>query len=140
MERQEFLRLLGAAGLAVCAGCTLESCANNNAVPSAPTNVDFTLDLTASQNAALLVTGGYLYHGGLIVVCLNASTKVYDAVSQACTHEGTTVVYQAGSNQFYCASHGSRFNTAGGVVSGPAPSALQKYNTTLTGTSLRVFS
>lgn len=140
MERNEFLRLLGSAGLAVCAGCSLESCDSNHGVPAAPTNVDFTLDLTASANAALLTTGGFVYNSGIIIVCLNATAQTYDAVSQACTHEGTTVVYQAGSGQFYCSTHGSRFNTAGQVVQGPASSALHKYNTSLTGTNLRVFS
>jgi len=140
MERHEFLRLLGAAGLAVCAGCTLESCGNDTGVPAAPTNVDFTLDLTASENAALLSSGGFLYKGGVIVACLNTTSQTFVAVSQACTHQGTTVVFQAGPSQFYCSNHGSRFNTAGVVVHGPATSSLHQYNTSVTGTNLRVFS
>ncbi len=46
------------------------------------------------------------------------------AMSLVCTHLGCiTRVEPDGS--FTCPCHGSRFDTAGGVVSGPAPSALR---------------
>lgn len=143
MERNEFLRLLGTAGLAVCAGCSLESCSSSSdPSPStpAPTGIDFTLDLTAPVNAALLTDGGFVYKSGVIVVCLSASLQVYTAVSQACTHQGTTIGFDVANGNFLCPNHGSRFSTAGAVVNGPATASLKKYNTTLTGTNLRVFS
>ena len=141
MERNEFLRLLGTAGIAVCAGCSLESCSSSSdPSPSGPTGVDFTLDLTATANAALLADGGFIYKSGIIVVCLNASTQLYTAVSQACTHQGTTVGFDVSKGNFLCPNHGSRFSTSGVVVNGPATASLKKYNTTLTGTNLRVFS
>lgn len=142
MERQEFLRLLGTASIAVCAGCSLESCSNDSgdAVPAAPTGVDFTLDLSMTANAILTSDGGFLYKSGIIVVCLNATAKTYVAVSQACTHQGTTVSFQSSSSQFVCPAHGSRFSSSGTVVQGPAASSLHQYNTSLTGTNLRVFS
>lgn len=142
MERQQFLRLLGTAGIAVCAGCSLESCSNDAeaTVPAAPTGVDFTLDLTASENAALLTDGGFIYKSGIIVVCLSVSAQVFTAVSQACTHQGTTIAYQPSVTAFVCPNHGSRFSNAGVVIQGPATTSLHKYNTALTGTNLRVFS
>jgi cytochrome b6-f complex iron-sulfur subunit len=142
MERNEFLKLLGTAGIAVCAGCALESCSSSSdpSVPAAPTGVDFTLDLTAGANAALLVDNGVVYKNGIIIVCLSASTPTYTAVSQACTHQGTTVAFQPSANKFVCPNHGSQFSTTGSVVLGPATSSLKKYKTTLTGTDLRVFS
>lgn len=140
MERNEFLRLLGTAGLAACAGCALESCEGESSVPEPPSNVDFTLDLTLAANAALTTDGGFIYKGGIIVVCLSASTNSYTALSQACTHQGTTVVYQPANGNLFCSNHGSRFSITGAVVNGPAARALRKYSTELTGTSLRVFS
>jgi cytochrome b6-f complex iron-sulfur subunit len=142
MERNEFLRLLGTAGLAVCAGCSLESCSSSSdpSPSSGPTGIDFTLDLTAPANAALLTDGGAVYKSGVIVVCLSAAMQVYTAVSQACTHQGTTIGFDVTNGNFLCPNHGSRFSTAGAVVNGPAIASLKKYNTTLTGTELRVFS
>lgn len=142
MERNEFLKLLGTAGIAVCAGCALESCSSSSdpSVPAAPTGVDFTLDLTAGANAALLVDNGVVYKNGIIIVCLSASTPTYTAVSQACTHQGTTIAFQASAGNFLCPNHGSRFSTTGGVINGPAVASLKKYNTTVSGTNLRVFS
>lgn len=139
-----FLRLLGTAGMAVCAGCTLESCSSSSdptpAGGNPPTGVDFTLDLTEAVNAPLLTDGGFIYKSGIIVVCLSASASAYTAVSQACTHQGTTIGFDAANGNFLCPNHGSRFSTAGAVVNGPATASLKKYNTSLTGMSLRVFS
>lgn len=144
MERQEFLRLLGVTGIAVCAGCSLESCSgSSDPSPSGntgPTGIDFTLDLTASANAALLSDGGAVYQSGVIVVCLSASLQVYTAVSQVCTHQGTTIGFDVANGNFLCPNHGSRFSTVGVVINGPASVSLKKYNTSLSGTNLRVFS
>lgn len=142
MERNEFLKLLGTAGIAVCAGCALESCSTSSDpnVPAAPTGVDFTLDLMDAANAALLVDGGSVYKSGIVIVCLNATSSIYTAVSQACTHQGTTIAFQASAGNFLCPNHGSRFSTTGGVINGPAVASLKKYNTTVSGTNLRVFS
>ena len=138
MERNEFLKLLGTASLAVCAGCTLESCSSSDPSPSAPTTVDFTLDLTATANSNLGADGGSMYKSGIVIVRLSSTN--YIAVSQGCTHQGTTINYQPTVGNFFCPNHGSRFSTTGGVINGPATSPLRKYNTTLTGTNLRVFS
>ena len=140
MERNEFLKLLGTGTLAVCAGCAMESCSsasNSNPVP-APTNVDFTLDINVAPNTALQTPGGSVSNSGVIVV--RVSTSEFTAVSQACTHQGTTVTYQPTPQNFLCPNHGSKFSTTGSVLLGPATSPLKKYNTELTGTNLRVFS
>jgi len=129
MDRKEFLSALGMGTMAaVCAYC-LDGCKQPDNPVSAPTNVDFTLD---PANPA------YVYNGGVIVARTVAGICV--AVSQACTHQGTTVVCDASGNQFYCPSHGSTFATTGAVTRGPAGSPLVAYKTTLTGNSHRVSS
>ena len=141
MERKEFLSLVGVGSAsilsAIClGGCTKSGSGGGNVTP--PSNVDFTLDLSQAVNAKLLSSGGYIYNNGIIVAHTLAGK--YIAVSQACTHEGVTVQYIGQSKEFYCPSHGAIFSETGTVVSGPAGRSLMQYQTTLTGTSLRVFS
>ena len=138
MDRKEFLSLLGISSAALALTYCFGGCQPVNNVPTAPSNVDFTLDLTNAANSSLNTNGGYVYQGGVIVArTINGS---YVAVSQYCTHAGGTVVYESRANEFYCPVHGSAFSTNGSVVSGPASGALAKYNTALSGSSLRVFS
>jgi cytochrome b6-f complex iron-sulfur subunit len=138
MNRKEFLSTLGLGTAAVACSYCLNGCSPLNNPITAPTNVDFTLDLTAPANAALKTNGGYLYSGGIIVARTVSGT--YVAVSQICTHAGGTVQYVSGANSFYCPNHGSSFATNGSVINGPATSSLTAYHTSLTGTSLRVYS
>jgi len=135
MDRKEFLALVGTSIGAITLVSCLQSCKKQSNATTGPT-VDFTLDLTTSANHALTTNGGYLYNNGVIVAKTMAGS--YIAVSQACTHQGVTVVYQPSGNNFYCNAHGSSFSSSGSVTGGPAGSALKQYTCTLTGTSLRV--
>jgi cytochrome b6-f complex iron-sulfur subunit len=140
MDRKEFLTAIGmgAASVAVfnCIGCSKGSTGSPST--PAPTNVDFTLDLSASANSALNSNGGYIYSNGIIIARTTAGA--YIAVSQTCTHETYNVVYKSNTNQFYCNNHGATFS-ATGVSSGIETSKpLTAYKTALTGTSLRIYS
>ncbi len=135
MDRKEFLALVGTSfGVIAVAGC-LQSCKKQSTNPSAAT-VDFTLDLNAPANAALLTNGGYIYSNSVIIA--KTMTGTFIAVSQACTHQGQTVMYQSAGNNFHCNAHGASFSSSGSVTNGPANTALKQYTCTLTGTSLRV--
>lgn len=139
ISRKEFLSLLGLSSAAVAVTYCFGGCqpANSN-VPTAPSNVDFTLDLTNTAYSALNSNGGYVYSNGVIVA--RTVSGSYVAVSQYCTHAGGTVVYDKNINEFYCPVHGSLYSDSGAVVQGPAATSLVKYNTSLAGTSLRVYS
>lgn len=138
MDRKDFLLTLGkgaaVAGMIYCVGCA----ANNSDVPTAPSNVDKTFDLTQSNYSALNTIGGSIVDNGIIIGRVNATTFV--AVSSACTHQGTTIQFQLNNNRFYCNNHGSTFALDGSVTNGPASRSLVKYNTTFSGNSLRIFS
>lgn len=136
MTRDEFLKQLGTAALLTCAGCGLYACSSEG--DPAPANVDFTIDLSSSQYSALNTVGGSASANGIIIVRL--STTEFAALSRACTHEGTAINYRQANKDFLCPNHGARFSTSGAVLQGPATRALTKYNTALTGNSLRVFS
>jgi cytochrome b6-f complex iron-sulfur subunit len=136
MDRREFLTTLGIGGTAVVCSYCLTGCNKNDNVTGPPTNVDFTLDLTNPAYAALNTNGGYVYNGGVIVARTGAGA--YVAVSQTCTHAGGTVQFDG--TQFVCPVHGSMFAVNGSVTRGPAGSPLARYNTSLNGHMLRVYS
>ena len=48
----------------------------------------------------------------------------FHVVSGICTHLGCTVQWRPDERQFTCPCHGSHFDEAGSVISGPAPRAL----------------
>lgn len=136
MNREEFLKQLGTATLLTCTGCTLFACSSEG--DPTPTNVDFTLDLSSNQYSALNTVGGSVAANGIIIARLSANE--FTALSRSCTHEGTAINYRSSQNDFLCPNHGARFSTTGAVLQGPARTALKKYNTELTGNSLRVYS
>ncbi len=143
MDRKEFLAQLGLGSAAIFAGACLAGCSKEGGSSGGggttpPSSVDFTINLADGANAALAAPGGYIYQSGIIIG--HTLSDTYIAVAQSCTHEGTSVVWQAGNDRFYCPNHGSTFSATGSVTNGPAASPLKRYNTSLTGTSLRVFS
>lgn len=147
MKRGEFLRSLGlssAALMAVYCMGTLTACSNGGddptpggtTNPGGSTKVDFTLDLNATSSADLQGAKAYLIKDNVIVARTGANA--YVALSKTCTHEGSTVEYDATLNRIHCPNHGSNFKTDGSIINGPATTALKTYKTTLTGTNLRV--
>jgi len=136
MDRKEFLSLLGISAAAFTLAQCVQGCSKGNSSNSSAPSVDFTLNLNDTSNNALKTSGGYIYNNGVIVAKTAAGT--YIAVSQACTHQGVSVVY-TGASGFYCQAHGSSFSSNGAVTGGPASSNLKVYNTTLNGSNLRVY-
>lgn len=140
MDRKEFLSSLGM-GTATAALLTCIGCSKATDTPSDTTglsNIDFTLDLNASINAALLNNGGYLSTNGVIVA--RTLTGSYIAVQGSCTHQTYGLSYQANNSIFYCNNHGASFSESGVVKVGPANRPLIVYHTQLTGTTLRIYS
>lgn len=138
MNRHDFLSVLGVSAGTVVFAPFLASCTKNSSVLGLGGTVDFTLNLSSAANAPLNTNGGSINSNGVIVA--RTTTGAYIAVSSACTHEGSTVNFNSASNRFICPNHGANFSTTGSVISGPANRSLTKYNTLLTGTSLRVYS
>ncbi|MFS8083792.1 MAG: ubiquinol-cytochrome c reductase iron-sulfur subunit [Ginsengibacter sp.] len=139
MDRKEFISLVGggsaSAFLLACIGCSKGS---NGGSVGGPSSIDFTLDLNSSTNSALLINGGYLAQQGVLVA--RTITGAYIAVQQSCTHQNYPLVYDMSNDVFYCNNHGSAFSEKGVVLNSPASRNLTVYNTTLNGTSLRVYS
>jgi len=142
MERKEFLSLIGLGSASALAAVCLGSCsksADGSTQPTPPTtNVNITLDLTQTANSALATPGGYIYTGGIIVAKTMAGSFI--AVSQYCTHQGFTILYEGTNQRFYCPSHLATFSNAGAVTGGPATTSLKQYSTSLNGNTLTISS
>jgi cytochrome b6-f complex iron-sulfur subunit len=147
MEREEFLSKFGLGMLAVCTGCSLVSCGSkgNDPTPKSSTGTPppapgsgalFTTDLSSS----LLNVGESKVSNGVILVRIAAGNAAssFTAVQVSCTHEGTAIAYNQGQAKFVCPNHGSEFNQSGQVTLGPAPTSLQKYTVTVSGTTATV--
>ncbi len=132
LTRKEFIEQVGIGAavlfVAACAG----SCKKT---AQGPSSVNFTIDVSTGN---LATNGGFLVQNGVVVA--RTSSGSFIAVAATCTHQGGTLNYSSGSNQFVCPLHGAIFSSTGAAVSGPTSTAVQKYNTTLTGNSLRVYS
>lgn len=145
MKRDEFLHLFGFGAAMLLSGC-LGSCSGKadspqpggTLAPGAGT-VDFTLDLSDPANARLNDPAfGYVYGAGGRIIVAKTVAGAYVALSSACTHQGTTVEFQPGTNEFRCPNHGSLFNTSGTATQGPAVGALKSYTVSQTGSVLRI--
>ena len=102
--------------------------------PTEPNNSDetITVDLSLSENSALLVVGGALALGSNVIdskgilLYRQSDTNVL-AFSRNCTHNSCTIdSFQNGTST--CPCHGSQFNTSGNVVVGPAVNPLTQYS------------
>jgi cytochrome b6-f complex iron-sulfur subunit len=124
MNRKAFFQVLGAGlGVVALAGC--ESKAGDLA-PDTDT-LDLTIQLDDVRYKDLLKQGFYVVVENRVVVA-HVQPNQYIAVSPKCTHEGTTLTYQASSKTFYCGLDQSRYDLTGKVLNGPATKALTVYN------------
>lgn len=146
MERKDFIEQVGLSGAAILIFGCMQGCSKsdgtttNNNGNNNNASVDFTIDISKSPYDALKNIGGFYVEPITNVIVVKTTASEIIAVSAICTHQQASIAYQANNNRFYCAAHGSVFSTTGAVTTGPATAALKKYQTTLTGTVLRVFA
>jgi nitrite reductase/ring-hydroxylating ferredoxin subunit len=132
MTRKEFLGKIGIGAAFVLTASCLGSCTKDG-----KNGVDFILDLTASENAALQNVGGYIVKNQVVVA--KAADGNYYAATQICSHEGEIkVIFR--ENQYYCTAHGAKFDLSGNGANSTGAKGISVYNTTLSGTQLRVFA
>ena len=93
--------------------------------------VDAASPLATVGNAVLVQASGQQF----LVARTGADT--FQALTATCTHEACTVSGYT-SQTYVCPCHGSRYNTAGAVLSGPAPRSLTQFASSFVGTTLTV--
>lgn len=139
MNRKEFFARVGFGAAAVllpaCVAGLATSCSSDGTTPGTTTGVDFNVDVSSGT---LATNGGFMVSQGIVIARTLAGDFI--AVSASCTHEGTSVNYNSGGNKFVCPNHGAQFSSTGTVTQGPATRNLTKYNTSLSGSTLRIFS
>ncbi len=147
MERKEFLLSLGLGAGSIIMSCCLGGCSKSSGDdgntpgpgtgPNPGTKLDFTFDTGSDAD---LSARGWTIRNNVIIALSGGAYLAYDS---RCPHQSSPLTYDKNSNTFPCsnraADHGSVFDAAGKIVSGPAPRDLKKYQTQLTGTNLRVF-
>jgi len=88
--------------------------------------------LASTNGAAMVSTPNF---GQVLVVRTDAASV--SVMTATCTHQQCTITgFENGV--FQCPCHGSRFNTTGGVVRGPATASLRRFNATITGDTLSI--
>lgn len=140
IKRNDFLKSLGFKGASLmaiyCGASALSSCKNESEV--APSGaVDFTLDLTNASYSALNTVGKYITVNKVVIARVSATS--FAAVTQICSHEGQAQVMYNGSG-FSCPAHGATFSITGAKTNNVSSKGITAYQTTLTNSSLRVFS
>ena len=106
-------------------GGTIESLPSVNGAVSGRTiavTIDAGSPLAAAGGAALVrsTLGDFLV--------TRAAQDAFSALTAVCTHSSCTITGLSGQS-FVCPCHGSRFDRSGGVVNGPAPTALRQFAT-----------
>lgn len=150
MKRGEFLKSLGLSTSTLmafwCLGTTMTACGSSSDDPTPNPNpgtgtgtgisgttsgtaINFTVDLTNSNNSKLKNNGESIIAGDVLVA--KSTSGSYVALSRICTHEGNQVAYRSSSNDVFCQTHGSTFSIAGAVTNGPATTALKTYTVTV---------
>jgi Rieske Fe-S protein len=81
-----------------------------------------------------------VYLGSEKILIGRSSDGSFHAVSAVCTHRGCSIrFYQHGTQEeFACNCHASRFDLAGGNLSGPATIPLKQYEVSIVGDNLVV--
>ena len=135
MNRKEFLGQIGLGAAFVLTASCLGSCTKENFAPTG--SVDFTLDLTDSQNSALLQDGGYIVVDNVVVA--RTTSGDYVAATRICSHEGSRqIIFR--NNEWYCTDHGARFDLNGGGLNRDGSKGLYIYQVERSGDMLRVFN
>src|SRR5262245_895452 len=154
LSRREFCTHACQVASALAVGSVLQSCGGGGN-PAAPTgggsvpqlaSINATVangiaTVTIDASSPLNTVGGAALVRTSVRDLLVARTAqdTFTAHTAICTHESCTITgFQ--SSVFVCPCHGSRFNTAGDVVNGPATRPLQACATQFAGTTLSITS
>ena len=137
MERRDFLEKIGIGAAFVLTSSCFGACKSEDYAPTG--TVDFTLDLSLAENAALTPNGGYLI-ANKVVVAKDTSGN-YVAATQVCSHEGRVqVTYNKATNSYICSAHGATFSLTGAGTNANGSKGLTIYKTQVTNNKLRVYS
>jgi cytochrome b6-f complex iron-sulfur subunit len=148
-DRRDFLKKSSAMAVMSAFGVSFfTSCASEDDTPNAVTpppapstgisvqGTEITVNL--DQATALATTGGWALVSAAKVLIVNVGANSFNALTSICTHARCDTSWTFTNNVFTCTCHGSRFDTDGTVITGPALQPLQNFPTTLDGNVLKI--
>ena len=142
INRKEFLQLFGLGAASLLASACLGGCnaaTGSMAMPTAATNFNITVDLTATTSAPLNDAAvGYIYADSRAIIVAKTTAGTYLAFQAPCPHQGTSVYFSPSQSHFICPNHNAIFTTAGTVVSGPVTRGLKQFTVAQSGNMLRI--
>ncbi|WP_162417325.1 QcrA and Rieske domain-containing protein [Cyclobacterium roseum] len=150
IDRRQFLEKSGMAscmalfGVGFFTGCTEEEDpmpdpdgdgddSGSNGIQVTQQSVQIDLE----RNEALASSGGWLLITQARVLVVNVNGQ-FNALTSVCTHSQCDRNWSYGNEVFTCSCHGSRFDTSGQVVNGPASSPLRSYSVSKDGENLTI--
>jgi cytochrome b6-f complex iron-sulfur subunit len=149
-SRREFCHQACQAASLAALGIMLPGCGGSPTSPSGGANVPslpqlsstiasgaFTLTIDASSPLNTVGNAALVQASGRVFLVARTGQDSFVALTAICTHENCTITgFQSGN--YVCPCHGSRYNTAGQVLSGPAPRALGQFASAFAGNILTV--
>jgi Rieske Fe-S protein len=152
LSRRAFITWTGTAFACTCigtlgvGGCSGKGASDTPPAPDGSYGVgDGHLYVTLAELGPLLNVGGAVKcrvdeSGGWErkVIIVRPGDDVYQAFSDACTHNGKELNYHHEEGLLACCGRSSRFDLEGNVVRGPAEDALVRYGVWLEGDQLVV--
>jgi cytochrome b6-f complex iron-sulfur subunit len=148
--RRDFIKKSGALaamslfGVAFFTGCSSDDpnpgggTTNPPASGSGITVTNSTVTVNLDVATALATAGGWALVIDAKVLIVNLGNNTFSALTSICTHSQCDRNWTFASNVFTCTCHGSRFNTEGVVLTGPALQPLRSYATSLNNRTLTV--
>jgi Rieske Fe-S protein len=145
-ERRDFLKKSGALAIMSAFGVGFfTSCSEDDDTPGLPQAPSTGISVQGNQvivnldeATALNNQGGWALVTSARVLIVNIGNNRFSALTSVCTHSNCDRNWTFSNNVFTCTCHGSRFNTDGSVVNGPAIRPLTSFPTTLNGRTLTV--
>jgi cytochrome b6-f complex iron-sulfur subunit len=146
IDRKDFMKQVGLGFGAIMLMNCLQSCGETeipdpNPVGGNSDKLDISINITDSAYSKLQSRGGYVVIKDKKVIIARTNDDSWLAVSSACTHQGTELIFRPTVPDFFCNNHESEFAITGAVKKGPATSALKKFNVTFSANTnvLRIF-
>lgn len=149
-ERRDFIKKSGAlAAMSLFGIAFFTSCSSDDPNPGGGTNnppasgsgitvTNTTVTVNLDVATALATAGGWALVIDAKVLIVNLGSNTFSALTSVCTHSQCDRNWTFASNVFTCTCHGSRFNTSGAVLTGPAIQPLKTYGTNLNNRTLTV--
>ncbi len=147
-SRKDFLRTAGSVSLFAALGigfygCSSSTDATDTTPPTIPDDDDaititgggntISIDLSNNSVANLREQGGWLLITAANTLIVNVDGDTFRSFTSVCTHQGCSTNWQFSNELFECTCHGSRFNTSGSVVRGPANADLAEFTVSVEG-------